>query len=400
MKQPWIAAQIVPGTGGAARGKGGPEAIPRAAETARLDALIVWPAADPILEDHLLAARAAGLRTYLWFPVLADLPGLPVENDDATISFDASRGHGRSGAWAGLYGGPETFLFACPGRTRYLERAQAIYRDLLARHDLDGVMLDRIRFPSPANGFEALFSCYCTACAGRFQEAYGRALPRPERLAAALRRFPPAPGLLAAAGCADLADFRAAAVHRVVEPFAALARSRGLTVGLDLFCPTLADFVGQDYRRLSGLCDWVKPMLYCHAVGPAGIPLEIACLWRALDALAAEARERAPAALRRVFGFDIPDEMNRLLHDGLPEATAGVEMDRLRARNLPDTIRVHAGIEAVRIPAFGVDITPAVLDRYLEAIAGRCDGLVASWNLLAMPRENLRLLGALKDSTG
>ena len=84
---------------------------------------------------------------------------------------------------------------------------------------------------------------------------------------------------------ARLFDFKKRSIARIVERFSEQARGRGLQVGLDLYSYSLAPLVGQDYELLSRAGDWIKPMTYCRAIGPAGLPLELACLLEAFQAL-------------------------------------------------------------------------------------------------------------------
>jgi hypothetical protein len=314
------------------------------------------------------------------------------------------------------------------------------YAALLDRAGVDGVMLDRIRFPSPANGFEALFTCFCDACAARFRRELGYPLAtlqarardflesmrdwapgepaggraesaggradgeyadggraaRGEEAEGAAGRWGRPDALWEEAGLLDLAAFRALSVGSVVRRFAGLARERRLRVGLDLFSPSLAGLVAQDYRSLAAYCDWIKPMTYCHAVGPAGLPLELASLARAILLLCPRLREAdALALLRRAFRWDIPESLPRLLADGLPERVLSPELKRTRAMGLPRRVGLFPGIEAVSIPRFGIDITEPMLERYLAALGEGAPGLVASWDLLAIPPGNLRRLGAM-----
>ncbi|HEY9593537.1 MAG TPA: hypothetical protein VHE79_03610, partial [Spirochaetia bacterium] len=63
-------------------------AIRAARELAGIDALIVWPCSDRSLLGALVeAARSCGMRTHLWFPVLADPPGGAVPPDAEIVHF-------------------------------------------------------------------------------------------------------------------------------------------------------------------------------------------------------------------------------------------------------------------------------------------------------------------------
>ncbi|MGD0725035.1 MAG: hypothetical protein ABSB63_05675 [Spirochaetia bacterium] len=413
MMGPWIATQLFVGKNGMSavtRARIG-DAIARAQELARIDAVMIWPSAVPGLTEELVrASRNSGISPFLWFPILADVLGVPVPPDSLTLSSDGSRGNGSIGAWEGLAGGEENFLFSCPNATETLDSAFQTYESLLSSLDVDGVMLDRIRFPSPANGWESLFCCFCESCRAGFHTFAGLSLDLMRQRArdfttrireqgpSELRAAWTAPGALwKAAGLEKLAAFRARSVTSTVRRFSSLARARGLGVGLDLFSPSLAPLVGQDYEVLSSLCDWIKPMIYCRAVGPAGLPLEIASLWKALSTLHSVADARATGdLLSDVFSWQLPGAVEELLRSGLPAEVISSELEMIRRMSLASRTRVYAGIEAVRMPEFGIDVTPAMLARSLRQLQAPADGIVASWNLLHIPEENLRLIGALK----
>jgi hypothetical protein len=413
MRKPWIATQLFVGKGGMSsitRALIG-NAIARAKELAHIDAVMIWPSAVPGLTGELVrAVRDGGISPFLWFPVLADVPGIPVPADSLTLNSDGSRGNGSIGAWEGLAGGEENFLFSCPNAAGNLDSVFQTYQSLLSSLDVEGVMLDRIRFPSPAAGWESLFCCFCESCRAGFQRFAGLSLdmirPRAgafmtrirERGPAALRAVWKAPGLLwKAAGLEKLAAFRAWSVAGAVRRFSAHARAQGLEVGLDLFSPSLAPLVGQDYETLSSLCDWIKPMTYCRAVGPAGLPLEIASLWKALSTLHSGADASAAGdLLRDVFSWQLPGTVEELLRSGLPDDVISSELEMIRRMSLAVRPKVYTGIEAVRMPEFGIDVTPDMLARSLRRVQPPAAGIVASWNLLHIPEDNLRLIGALK----
>jgi hypothetical protein len=413
MTDPWIATQLFVGRNDPAAVSRArlADAIARAKELARIDAVMIWPSAAPGLTEELVrASRALGISTYLWFPILADVPGIPAQPDSLTVGCDGTRGNGRVGAWEGLAGGEESFLFSCPNAAGNLDSTFQIYESLLSSLDVDGVMLDRIRFPSPANGLESLFCCFCESCRAGFYKFAGLSLDllreRAQAFVARLREWGlselrdvwTAPGSLwKAAGLEKLAAFRAWSVGSAVRRFSSHARTRGLAVGLDLFSPSVAPLVGQDYEALSSLCDWIKPMTYCHAVGPAGLPLEIASLWKALCALhpgtdAAAAKD----LLRRAFSWEIPEDVEKLLRQGLAAEVISSELKAIGRMSLASRTRIYAGIEAVKMPEFGIDVTEETLKRSLRQVGAPAAGIVASWNLLHIPEENLRLIGALK----
>jgi len=271
------------------------------------------------------------------------------------------------------------------------------------------VMLDRIRYPSAVNGFETLFGCFCPDCEREYSARCGAPLSEKREAAAAfLARLGGIPWGQAArwrsferlwkeAGLEELFEFRKHSITGVVRRFAAAAREHGLKVGLDLYSYSLSPLVAQDYGELAGTADWLKPMSYCHAVGPAGLPLELACLQDGFRSLCPRlAPGEVHQLVQNILGWRWPEQDERLLREGLSEETLGIELDRIAADPALGGTPILAGIEAVRLPEFGIDISPETLDRYLAQADSRAAGLVASWNLPDIPEENLRALGRRK----
>ena len=381
--------------------------IHRARELAGIDGLMIWTDGDLALYQRLAAAcRECGVAPYLWFAVLADVQGQRFARTDLQLRYDGLQGHGRIGAWPGLGTGGEDFLFLCPNRAAPLQRVFQAYLRLLDGVDFAGVMLDRIRYPSAVNGFESLFGCFCPDCEREYSALFGAPLAgMREAVASFLARLAGISWdragrwrsfqlLWEDGGLEELFAFKKHSITRVVRRFAAAARERGLKVGLDLYSYSLSPLVAQDYGELARTADWLKPMVYCHAVGPAGLPLEVACL---VDGFRSLCPRLAPSEVHRlaqnILGWQWPEQDQRLLSDGLKEETLGIELDRIAADPALRGASILAGIEAVRLPDFGIDITAGMLSRYLAQADSRAAGLVASWNLPDIPEENLRALG-------
>ena len=176
-----------------------------------------------------------------------------------------------------------------------------------------------MRFPSPANGLEEVTSCFCDHCrsaakamdldledivrlfddciivlgATQSGGASGSGRHWLTEIAAAnplLHRF---------------LRFRMDSITSLVAEAYEVVSGLGRRVAADLFSPGLAPLVGQDYRSLARYCDWIKPMTYRVAKGPAGLRLEIPALAEGISRMfgVREARISEWAA-RHVPGFD------------------------------------------------------------------------------------------------
>lgn len=385
--------------------------IRRARDITGFDRLMIWTDYDLRLYEQLIATcRTCGVDPYLWFPVLADVQGTVIARHDLMVNYDGSRGYGRTGAWKSLGSGTESFLFYCPNREGAVDSVFRAYTEMLDRLDFAGVLLDRIRFPSVVNGFETLFGCFCDACGREFRRRYEAPLDSQAQAIASFlsllgsvsarevhgwRTFD---ALWEAADLEKLFDFKRQSIARVVTRFSGEARDRGLQVGLDLYSYSVAPLVGQDYELLARAAEWIKPMIYCRAVGPAGLPLELACLQEALQAFCPRlGQDGVRQLLSGLLGWQWPDGAEELLKAGLAEQTITQELQKLAASKLAGGTQVLTGIEAVRNPDFHINITEQVLERYLARALRGTEGVIASWNLLYIPDENLKAIAVFRS---
>ncbi len=359
--------------------------------------LLFWNTQSERYFDLVLnICEQEGIEPYLWYPVLADrkagqlLPGRYFSRSGA--GYD---GWGTGGRWEGLTGGDERFLFSCPthGIDPRQEGEQIV--SLLERFSFAGVFLDRIRYPSPANGLEQLFSCFCPACL--IAEERAELLPLAKRAYSLLGELCAAGEALSwmefleRAGIEDLQRQKEEAIEDLVHEIGgSIDRSRYL-IGLDLFSPSLAPLVGQSYERLSMHCDWIKAMTYAKAEGPATLVLECKALIDGVQSVASHLPwEEVATWVAQLLGFS--QEALLPLEGGgsLVETLLGDEVQR--AENLAVESEVVCGIELVDHPLFVSQISTASAQRMLEITRMHTDSVISCWNLLYIPEETLPLL--------
>lgn len=220
------------------------------------------------------------IRMLLWLPVFAETEEV-CENSPAVdlwgqvpANYDLAAGEG--------------FRFNCPSDPKNAANVVGIYDQLFSDCGFDGVFLDRIRTQSFVSGVSGVLGCGCPLCAERFAaegvdiqsvkseyEAKGDAF-------FSVSGYTPADGFSFENPVA--AAYFKAKGHVVSASVAAIAdslRSRGLEVGMDLFAPFMAPFVGQDYAILAKHADFIKPMLYRQTFAPAGMGFEYDLLRKA-----------------------------------------------------------------------------------------------------------------------
>jgi hypothetical protein len=394
---PIIAAQV--STASLSPGSGTAEwvyrAIQRVSDILPLDILIVGGRDSPDLFWALTGAdRRLARQIFLWYNLLSDYPGMNESEGVVNV-----RGMTAPG-WGGGEG--ESFRFACPNHPQARRKTLHVLERMLDRYPFDGVFLDKLRFPSPANGPEGLYTCFCDHCRAAASTA-GFDLDAVRRMLATLQHDPGpnGPGAMLPPGApwleALLANhatlrhfvrFRADAVTELVAAAHRIATARNRRVGLDLFSPGLAPLVGQDFPALTQFADWAKPMTYRITRAPAGLRLEIPALVRLL---ATRTGQKSAAALAwvqpHVSGLH-GVSLTVLEESGLP--LPALEHELRQAVALLSPAPVYMGLETVAFP----EVCEATPGTVLEALgAGRRAGVagyVLSWDLLDTPLENIR----------
>jgi hypothetical protein len=349
-----------------------------------IDAVAIgWGVPPRLIEACADETTRAGAALYRWHVLLA--------GDGVFVPRAEWRVLGPGGEPVPAYGSGTEFTFACPNRARapVLAHLDAV----AAEGPWAGLMLDRMRFPSPAADPATHLGCFCDDChAAAADEGLDLAALRADlvaQLATPAGRRALVVDLLA--GGSPLLAFRARAITRLVAEAADLLRARSLKLGLDGFSPCIAPMVGQDLAALGRLADWVKVMTYGHALGPAGMPFELSALadWLVITGSSEEAA--ATHLLADTSGLSLPATTAALRRDGIPPAGLALEARRARAAT-PAT--VLAGIELVDVPGLCELSDPQIRTDLAAFRASGVDGLALSWELWRTPPARLDLVAA------
>lgn len=305
-----------------------------------------------------------GVRMLLWLPVFAETEEM-CDNSPAVDIWGNTPDHYDLTAGEG-------FRFNCPSDPWNAANVVAIYDRNFSDCGFDGVFLDRIRTQSFVGGVSGVMGCGCPLCRERFA-AEGVDLERVKAEWEAcgddflsVSGYTPADGFAFTDPVA--AAFFKAKGHIVSQAVGAVAdslRSRGLEVGMDLFAPFMAPFVGQDYGILSAHADFIKPMLYRKTFAPAGMGFEYDLL-----------KQSAPAA----SGYPSFDMDVAFLESQL-EAMAG------------SPCLIYPGVE-INYREGIAPTSPEYVTESLDAIMRyHYAGAVLSWNIMEAPVSHIACLG-------
>lgn len=326
--------------------------------------IIGWSMDKDIYHSVGSFLHGKGIEMLLWLPVFAEtdevcdnVPAVDLWGD-VPANYDLAAGEG--------------FRFNCPSDPHNAANIVALYDNCFSDCGFDGVFLDRIRTQSFVGGVSGVLSCGCPECVRRFAAEGVDIDAVKEEYASkgdgffSVSSYAPETGFVFESPVA--AAYFKAKGHIVSGSVAAIAdslRSRGLEVGMDLYAPFMAPFVGQDYSILAQHADFIKPMLYRMTFAPAGM------------------------------GFEYD-----LLRDAVPEASGYPEfaMDRAFLDSQLDAMTPYPcakypGIE-INYREGVAPTSPGYVTESLDAvIAHSFEGAVLSWNIMEAPDSHIACLG-------
>jgi hypothetical protein len=337
-------------------------------------------------------------EVFLWYPLLSDYPGFDSSHLVVNSKFMRSKG------WSGYEGTgiAETFKQACPNNPHAVSTSLARLEECMTAYPFDGAFLDKIRFPSIANGLQDVFSCFCPFCAEK-AAASGLDLDEVrsvlESRVASKAALSPVKIPRGAKWLEQLTagqpllqrfiQFRADSITALVAAVSQRMRTMGKKVSLDVFSPILAPLVGQDFSALARHADWIKPMIYRFGRGPSSLRTELPSLLRELGKYLgyseAAAMSWAAAQAEGLEGKTV-EQIEEIVPLSLVRAETG------RALSLFCGAPLYLGLESVSIPGL-MEVGPRHVEEMLEigSQAG-VQGFVLSWDLLHTPIENVRSL--------
>jgi hypothetical protein len=344
--------------------------------------IIGWDLPSEIIAICAKETARQNAKLYRWHPLLSGDGHFVPRPEWKTI--------GASGQPVNGFKGLDEFTFACPNNPQVREAVFEHLQAALSATHYDGLFLDRIRFPSPANDPLTELACFCPDCvcaaegAGLDLEFAQReiihlAKSPTGRLALAEQLFTPGADL------AGLMAFRQRTISAFIQSAAEIARANGCAVGLDTFSPALTPMVGQDLSALDAVCDWIKPMSYAHTLGPAGLPYELLGLANWLISGGTPETE-AMGCLKAASGLELPASRSALREDGLPPSALENETKMAKRQGVRKVLAGIALVELENINRVPADLFPSELNAYH---AGGADGLVLAWDLWQIPLERL-----------
>ncbi|MEM2088208.1 MAG: hypothetical protein QXF52_05965 [Thermoproteota archaeon] len=347
-----------------------------------------------LLDACVKEARRRGIKIYVWKQIFHKIGSEYKE----------------LGQLVGLNSEPIQKSWICPNNMESAESIIEELRFILNNNDVDGLFIDVFRYPSPYDGLSSMLTCFCKPCISRALEM-GIDLEKTRKgvkdFIERIRRLSMEEiALLKKEGdrskifhhlfrdpdMLNFFKFRSYSINNFVKNVHLLVKEKGLSLGLDIFPPSLSWLVGQDYSLLKNNCSWMKPMIYCSGLGPACMPAEILSLVKELQKLNPRLSDKdAIYMISRFLELPLPyKNMDEIRVKGLPEEFVRLETARAK-ESVGKNVPTYAGIEAVVTDV--CSISPERAESYVKkAIEGGADGIVLSWNIQLIPNENLKVI--------
>ncbi|MBQ6510171.1 MAG: hypothetical protein IJI07_11910 [Flexilinea sp.] len=356
-----------------------------------------------VFQELTAGKRADDPETYLWYNLLSDYPG---QDESESVITDRGKTCQKWFGWGedAQDEVSESFMFSCPNHPGAREKTLNALSGLLDRYPFDGVFLDKFRFPSPASGLDLVFSCFCPHCCRKAAEAGldleevkrelrtwdARAFGISERTDDWLEALLSEKPLLK-----QFLRFRIDSVLEIVREVRKITDAHGVKLGFDLFSPSFAEIVGYDYRELAQYTDWVKPMTYQYAFGPAGLRLETIDLVEGIGKEFGLTEGDLFAGAGKAVPWFTAEKYAELKETAVPMEWIRSEM--AASKRLMEKTPVYFGLECVSFPGV-IDVQPDQAAALLTAaLDNGADGTVLSWDLMHMPPENLKAMRSVYD---
>lgn len=231
-----------------------------------------WHLDEKLNQEVLDYFHHRGIACYFWLPVLSEV-------DLIKKSVDITDYEGKQGQSVQVIE-DESFAFLCPTHKESYQNVCDLYEERLSGLDFDGVFLDKIRFPSFANGCNEGFGCFCQSCEEFFTQ-------RHVDLSYVKDKITHHDDVLLKGHYDEYGHYlfddekihlfyqtRAQMISHIIGDLCDYFHQKNLKVGLDIYAPFFAYHCGQDIYELSKKADFLKPMFYRFTQAPAGMQYE------------------------------------------------------------------------------------------------------------------------------
>ena len=342
----------------------------------KIDGIIIgWNENKELYRELKDFLRPYKTKLYFWFPVFSELSYYKKFNkvldykEEEIENFSFQEG--------------ENFEFYCPNTIENMQNIEKIFDEKFSDYEIDGVFLDKIRYPAFSNGGKAVFSCFCPACIKKMkekgidveklkiyiEESFGKSGNNPLEI----EKYENFRYKFKNKEMDQYFQFKNDSITEKVNELIDFFKGKGLEVGLDTYASDISYLFGQDITRLSQKADFIKPMYYRRTYAPAGIPFEIQTFEEMYNKEAGEFLLNiiGEKDLKNNIGKEQMKEEVKYLSENLENIFLGIDFNKKENIALSDK-----------------EYIKEVFDILEE---GNSKGIVLSWDLMSIPEEHLKI---------
>ncbi len=222
------------------------------------------------------------------------------------------------------------FRSGCSNHLDLRERSFKRAEDTAKLPDLNGIIIDGARFASPESieSMDAFFTCFCPRCMAKM-DSLGFDSQEIKLSVSAfyhlIKHNKPFKLQNHISNLKDWLTFRRLCVTEFLTEYIDRIKTvnQDIETGIYIFSPSLSDLVGQSYRDISSIVDFISPMIYRHykyPQGPACLDHEIAAISGYFEEKDDEVKSVIIDTFKKLTGVDysIYGTREQLLKEGLP----------------------------------------------------------------------------------
>ena len=342
-----------------------------------------WSADKEFYKELKAFLKEQDILLYFWLPVFSELDhykefqNVIDYNNNEIVSTGFQEG--------------ENFNFYCPNDEKNIENIKSIFLENFSDYDIDGVFLDKIRYPSFSNGINSIFTCFCDTCVKKMEESDINVIELKNEIKNILdnsennnlnplgikeyKNFkfefenPEINGFF---------EFKEKSINNTLIHLTDFFRKHNLKVGYDLFAPHISYFTGQNILSLSNHADFVKPMYYRRTYAPAGIPFEI--------------KSYSQSFTKQKY-FEITEKFFKIIGQNVKNqeniSDEYMEQELICLKSNFGIKNICAGLEFNQIENIAPTNKVYLKHSLKSFYNAKIDGIVLSWDLMSIPYEHL-----------
>ena len=342
----------------------------------KIDGIIIgWNENKELYRELKNFLRPYQTKLYFWFPVFSELSHYKKfskvlnykEEEIENFSFQEG----------------ENFEFYCPNTIENIKNIKEIFNEKFSDYEIDGVFLDKIRYPAFSNGGKAVFSCFCPVCTEKMRKKgidveklkmyIEETFKKLENNPLEIEKYQDFRYKFKNKEMDQYFQFKNNSIIEKINELIDFFKIKGLEVGLDTYASDISYLFGQDIIRLSQKADFIKPMYYRRTYAPAGIPFEIQTFEKMYN------KEAGEFLLNIIGEKDLKDNIGKkqmteevkYLSENLENIFPGIDFNRKENIVLSDE-----------------EYIKEVFDILEE---GNSKGIVLSWDLMSISEEHLKI---------